>query len=207
MIHAYNEIYLDDAMITLAELFSYVNTPNDADVLFDAFINSGKSFQFERGNCKYLTMPSHALFNELVDGKIEMITPSPDSRSITYWCGYVLAYYQWYTGLSFKEIKRSLPPSKIIEMYSPLHEADISKFVQVANSMIRKKETNLALLRKKANISQKQLAFYSKVSLRSIQLYEQRRLDINEAPAIKLYQLSRVFGCNMEDLLEKNIND
>ena len=48
MIHAYNEIYLDDAMITLAELFSYVNTPNDADVLFNAFIDSGKSFQFER---------------------------------------------------------------------------------------------------------------------------------------------------------------
>ena len=72
MIHAYNEIYLDDAMITLAELFSYVNTPNDADVLFDAFINSGKSFQFERGNCRYLTMPSHALFNELVDYVCEL---------------------------------------------------------------------------------------------------------------------------------------
>ena len=43
----------------------------------------------------------------------------------------------------------------------------------------------------------------SGVSLRSIQMYEQRNKDINKASAETLYRLSKVFGCSMEDLLEK----
>lgn len=40
--------------------------------------------------------------------------------------------------------------------------------------------------------------------MRSIQLYEQRQLDINMAPAIKLFEIAKVLGCNIEDLLETN---
>ena len=87
-------------------------------------------------------------------------------------------------------------------MYHPLHEADIRKFVDVANSIIFQKETNLARYRKNADMSQIQLSRYSQVSLRSIQLYEQRQLNINTAPANKLLRLSRVLGCSIEDLLE-----
>ena len=204
MIHAYNEMYLDDAMITLAELFSYVNHPSEADYLFERFVMSGIAYQFGKGNPKYLTMPSHALFKEIVGNNLKLIPPNPYSRSATYWCGFVLAYYQWYTGLSFEEIGHQLPPSRIIEMYNPLHEASLSKFVDVANEIVFEKETNLAKYRKIAGLSQRKLAYYSNVSLRSIQLYEQRRLDINVAPAIKLYQISKVLGCNIENLLEKN---
>ncbi len=89
-------------------------------------------------------------------------------------------------------------------MYNPLHEASMEKFVEVANSIVFQKETNLARYRKTANLSQRDLARYSQVSLRAIQLYEQRQLDINMAPAIKLFQLSRVLGCHVEDLLETN---
>lgn len=87
-------------------------------------------------------------------------------------------------------------------MYHPLHEADILKFVDVANSLVLQKETNLARYRKNADMSQIQLSKYSQVSLRSIQLYEQRQLNINAAPANKLLKLSRVLGCSIEDLLE-----
>ena len=64
------------------------------------------------------------------------------------------------------------------------------------------KETNLARYRKNAGMSQIQLSRYSQVSLRSIQLYEQRQLNINTSPANKLFKLSRVLGCSIEDLLE-----
>ena len=87
-------------------------------------------------------------------------------------------------------------------MYHPLHEADVQKFVDVANSIVFQKETNLARYRKNADMSQMQLSRYSQVSLRSIQLYEQRQLNINTAPANKLLRLSRVLGCSIEDLLE-----
>lgn len=207
MIHAYNEIYLDDAMITLAELFSYVDNPKDADFLFESFIIRGIAHQFGKGNPRYLLLPSHVLFNETVEPYLKPIEPDPYNRSATYWCGYVLAYYQWFTGLSFEEIYHKLPPSKIIQMYNPLHEASLSKFVSVANEIVFGPETNLAKYRKAAGLSQRKLAYYSDVSIRSIQLYEQRRLNINLAEAIKLYQISRVLGCNMEDLLEKTENN
>ena len=203
MTHAYHEMYLDDAMQTLAEVFSYVDNENDANILFNYFVMSGIAHQFGSGNPKYLNMPSHALFYEICGNTMELIKPEVDSRSKEYWCGYVLAYYQWYTGLSFMEIGKFLPPSKIISMYSPLHEAPIEKFVEIANSIVLRKETRLAMYRKNANLSQNDLARLSGVSLRSIQLYEQRKLDINYANAIRLYKLSKVLGCNMEDLIER----
>ena len=114
----------------------------------------------------------------------------------------VLAYYQWYTGLEFETIEKYLLPSKIIELYHPLHEADLEKFVDVANEIVIQKETNLARYRKNANMSQLTLSRYSNVSLRSIQLYEQKQLDINMAPANKILRLARALGCTMEELLE-----
>ena len=204
MIRAYNEIYLDDAMQTLAEMFSYVPNARQADVLFQHFVMSGVAYQFGRGNPRYINMPPQALFEEVAGRKMPMIQPYSYGRSPEYWCGFVLAYYQWYTGLGFEQIGRRLPPSRIIAMYNPLHEASMEKFVEVANSIVFQKETNLARYRKTANISQRELAKYSQVSLRAIQLYEQRQLDINMAPAVKLFQLSRVLGCYIEDLLETN---
>lgn len=204
MIRAYNEIYLDDAMQTLAEMFSYVPNARQADVLFQHFVMSGVAYQFGRGNPRYINMPPQALFEEVAGRKMSMIQPYSYGRSPEYWCGFVLAYYQWYTGLGFEQIGRRLPPSRIIAMYNPLHEASMEKFVEVANSIVFQKETNLARYRKTANLSQRELAKYSQVSLRAIQLYEQRQLDINMAPAVKLFQLSRVLGCYIEDLLETN---
>ena len=114
----------------------------------------------------------------------------------------MLAYYQWYIGLKFEKIGVYLPPSKIMDMYYLLREEDINKFIDIANSIIFQKEINLARYRKNVNRSQLQLSKYSQVSLRSIQLYEQRQLNINTAPANKLLKLSRVLGCTIEDLLE-----
>ena len=202
MIHAYNEIYLDDAMHTLAEVFSYVPDKTQADILFQHFVMSGIAYQFSKGNPRYLNMPSQVLFREIVGNSMPLIYPRENGRSPQYWCGYVLAYYQWYTGLRFEKIGWRLPPSMIIDMYHPLHEASINKFVDVANSIIFQKETNLARYRKNAGLSQLQLSKYSNVSLRAIQLYEQRRLNINTAAANNLLKLSRVLGCLIEDLLE-----
>ena len=46
------------------------------------------------------------------------------------------------------------------------------------------------------------IAKLSGVSLRSIQMYEQKVNDIDKAQARTVYKLSRVLGCTVEDLLE-----
>ena len=89
-------------------------------------------------------------------------------------------------------------------MYPLYHEMDVTRFYEEMERRYKEasKETNLARYRKNAEMTQSQLAKYSNVSLRSIQLYEQRNLNINTAPANKLLRLSRVLGCTIEDLLE-----
>ena len=64
-------------------------------------------------------------------------------------------------------------------------------------------ETNLKCIRTAKGYSQKQLAEMSGVSLRSIQVYEQRREDINKAQSDSIFRLAKVLGCTMEDLLEE----
>jgi len=63
-------------------------------------------------------------------------------------------------------------------------------------------ETNLKRIRLIYGCSQRELAEMSGVSLRSIQMYEQRNKDINKAQAESLYCLAKALGCTMEDLLE-----
>ena len=50
--------------------------------------------------------------------------------------------------------------------------------------------------------SQSELARKSGVSVRSIQMYEQRRKDINRCQLASVISLARVLGCRAEDLAE-----
>ena len=63
-------------------------------------------------------------------------------------------------------------------------------------------DTNLKRIRTTYGCTQAELAKRSNVSLRSIQMYEQRNKDINKASAETVLSLAKVLGCTMEDLLE-----
>lgn len=90
-------------------------------------------------------------------------------------------------------------------MYVTLHESDITKFVDIADARIKEcfPDTNLKRICMTYGCTQAELAKRSGVSLRSIQMYEQRNKDINKANAEALYRISKVLGCTMEDLIEK----
>ena len=77
--------------------------------------------------------------------------------------------------------------------------------MDIADERIREhfKDTNLKRIRTAYGCSQSELARLSGVTLRSIQMYEQRRKDINKASADTLYSIAKVLGCSIEDLLEK----
>jgi transcriptional regulator with XRE-family HTH domain len=61
---------------------------------------------------------------------------------------------------------------------------------------------NLQKKRKDARYTQRQLAADARVSLRTLQYYEQGVLDINKASAATVYRLALVLGCQMDELLE-----
>ncbi len=211
MIYAYDEIYLDDAMKNLAEAFDYsatvLNIPMD-DFL-DMFIISGIAEQFENGAPKFVSgLSGTELALEVLNrtGKnIEFNALQAEyDYSPEYWCGWILAFYQWNTGKSFKEIKKYLPMSEIYKLYPTLHEASEEKFVYVANSILERRNlpTKLQVVRKAIGLSQKELSKRSGVTLRMIQQYEQRAKDINKSTATNLFALAGALGCKAEDLLE-----
>jgi len=126
-------------------------------------------------------------------------------RSKEYWIGWAVAYYQWYSGRKYSEIFRVFSYDDLQQMYHPLHEADITKFVDVVDKRIREYyvETNLKRIRTAYGCTQAELAKKADVSLRSVQMYEQRNKDINKASVETVYRLAKSLGCTVEDLIEK----
>ena len=115
-----------------------------------------------------------------------------------------MAEYQWFTGRRFKDIFARIPLTKLIGMYSVYHEMDITNFIDTMEEFYKAAEgdSNLKRIRENRGLSQTQLAEQSGINVRNIQMYEQRVNSIDKAQAHMLYKLSRVLGCDMEDLLE-----
>ncbi len=214
MTRAYEETYLNDAMNNLGDMFDYAVNDCDysADEFFGAFVVSGVAEAFERGNPKYIAglsgpeLASEVIYRTTLSRPDAMPAENTD-KSPEYWAGWILAYYQWATLRRFSDMyKNGLTMARVISLYPTLHEADETKFVSVADEIIRKNKasgaSNLARIRKACGMTQKKLAEVSGVALRMVQLYEQRRKDINKAQAGTVAGIARVLGCAMEDLLE-----
>ncbi len=212
MTHAYNKSYLDDAMQNLGDMLDYalVDCGYAPDEFFSWFISSGIAAKIENGNPKYISGMSGV---ELAREVIFLTTSNyptkkriiKDFTSREYWAGWILAYYQWYSGLKFFDMaENGLSLSEVLSLYI-LHEADQSKFVNTANEIISrhklKKPSNLSIIRKARGFTQGQLAEQSGVALRMIQLYEQQQNDINKAQAGTLLSLAKALGCEMQDLM------
>lgn len=212
MIHAYDEMYLDDAMQNLGEMFDYavLTCKMDIDEFFQIFILSGFAEQFGKGVPQYVCGMSGTELAQLVIEKSGIEIELPPARidyacSPEYWCGWIFAYYQWNTNQSFKDIYRKISMKELERLYPTLHEAPEEKSIDVLNQRMRMKSygTRLQAMRKQAGFSQKKLAQKSGVNLRTLQQYEIRAKDINKAAATTLLSLAQVLGCRMEDLVEK----
>ncbi len=216
MTPAYAEIYLNDAMRAMGEMLDYAvhDCGCDGDLFFRQFVSSGIAKQFERGNPKFVGGMSGVelaleVFRRTADQIPDVDASAYGEKSPEYWAGWSLAYYQWKSGMPFREIvSHGLTVSTVCSMHL-LHEADIRKFAEAADKVIqenlRESETNLKRIRRANGLSQKQLAEVSGVTLRMIQLYEQRQNDINKARASTLRALAKSLNCQLEDLMEPQI--
>ena len=211
MIHAFLEIYLNKAQSTLGDVLDYAI--NDCHIEGSDFVNlfivSSQSKRLEKGDPAILLGKSgiEIAIDVVYETTGRWLDQEPQEnflRSKEYWIGWILAYYQWYTARSFGDLFKALPYPDLEKMYYTLHEADVTKFVDLANQKWKDyfKDPKLKQIRLACGYTQVKLAKLSGVSLRSIQMYEQRNKEINKASAESLFRLSRVFGCSMEDLLE-----
>ena len=212
MIYAYDKVYLDKARISLGRMLDFAvhDLGYDLEEFFNLFIKTGLADRFGTGDFSLIVGMSgvELAYKVLEESNITVdrgeVKYSVD-RSEEYWTGWALAYYQWYTALTFKDIIGFIAINDIKDLYHPYHEMDIRQFVDKLNEFYKeqKQDTNLKLLRSQLGMSQRELAELSGVPLRTIQQYEQRQKNINNAKVTYILMLAKALSCDVEDLIEK----
>lgn len=144
MSRAYKKTYLNAAMRNLGVMLDCgVNKYNvPLEKFYRYFLQSDVSKQFGKGNPRYLVGCSGVELADMVAEHAGMkISDKNDGTYQTgavFWTGWALAYYQWKKNRSFAHIeKRGLDVQTVCNMFFPLHEADLDKFVEVADSLIK----------------------------------------------------------------------
>jgi hypothetical protein len=149
---AYQEIYLSKTQSALGDAFDYaINACHipGADFI-KLFAASSVSKRMENGEPAFLAGKSG--IEIVADLMLETTGREPDAvpedhfgRSREYWIGWAVCYYQWFSARSYSDIFKVLTFEDLETMYYTLHEADITKFVDIVDEKIREhfKDTNL----------------------------------------------------------------
>lgn len=212
MTHAYQEIYLSKAQSVLGDAFDYaVNTCGiPGNDFLKLFVASSLSKRMENGEPACLVGKSGIeivmeIVAETKGQELRVESQEYFGRSKEYWIGWAVAYYQWHSARKYGDIFKVVSFEDLQKMYYTLHEADITKFADIMDSIMKEyfSETNLKRIRIAYGFTQAELSERSNVSLRSIQMYEQRNKNINKASVDTIYHLAKTLGCTMEDLIEK----
>jgi len=210
MTHVYSEIYLQDAAETLGAMMDFGSNALDAGPVetYRRFIKSGIADEFANGNPKYLAGKSGTeLALESFEATGKPISAFPQDYMIyygpEYWAGWAVAQLQWATGKSFRQLENGpMSIQRILRMYHPYHEADISKFIRDAKMILESAPNPLKRKRKLCHMTQIELAESSGVSLRMIRSYEQNYNSFLTAGFGSVSKLTEALHCKAEDLLK-----
>ena len=206
MTHAYDKLYLEKARAMLGRMldFAVYDLKLDINVFYELFCHSQYARQFEAGDTSLLSGKSGIELAYDIVGSYTVEPKFTTNRSGEYWTGWALAYYQWYTSLSFLQINDIIPIDDVIKMYPKYHEMDIMQFVDAVNDIYfqKRQTTNLKQKRLEAGLSQSELSKISGVPVRTIQQYEQRQKNINLAKVESVLSISKALSCDINDILE-----
>lgn len=207
-LRSYDESYLPHAMNLMSSMLEcavdYFH--QDADRFFHLFLLSPLCGQFESGDPALLQDHTGLELCCMVLGKLDppSYVPSIEEHTPLSWAARSLTYCQWYMNRTFCEIVLCAPLSDILSWYSDLHDKSTEEFIHDVAARLRKRPTNLELFRRREGLSQRQLSVRTGVSLRSIQLYEQRQNDLYKAQYNTLSALAKIFHCTSDDLMDSN---
>ena len=200
--HAYDEQYLDDAMRNLGEAADYaVNACNiTLQKFFDLFVTTGFATQFGNGVPKIISgLSGTELVHEIViKAGIEQDLPEVQTEydcSPEYWCGWIVAYYQWHTGRTFKDIFQNVSAKEIEKSYQVRVDGIIDQ--TAVNKLIRGVLVD-GVMTKRANVEIVSFDRKNKSTLIIVTITEGRNRQVRkmcEAVGFPVKKLKRVsFG-------------
>ena len=204
--NAYSELFFNDAQDWLGEFFETSVYVLNVDIqeIWKRFILSRYSVLFGSGDPFTICGKSGSeVAFELCGKRVDKL-PFICDRPPEYWLGWALAYYQWQKNISFTFVAKNIDIETILLMYKKYHEMDITHFCNEMDRLMRlhKREANLKKMRMARGFSQKELAELTSIPIRTIQQYEQKQKNINNAQANYVLALSQALSCSPKDILE-----
>lgn len=121
-----------------------------------------------------------------------------------YWLGIIVASYCFGKSISFKEFEERININDLLKLYGVMHEAPQMRMIDEIDSILSRQESSLARIRRTKNISQKELSIMSNVSLRSIQMYEQRQKSISKASFETIRNLAKSLSVDIDELYDSS---
>lgn len=208
MIHAYDEMYVEGAMVRMGDMLEYacLDCEYDPDGFWKMFIHSGLARKFEIGDVSVVAGKSGPELAYIVLHDVDHIIrfPKPawrEDRSDLYWSGWVLAYFQWYENKTFSEIWNSISIRMLQKMYPTLHEADISKAVETMKSMLKSgRKSSVQSLRLIRGLTQQELADRAHMSVSQLQRIEYGERKIENLSLKTAIALAKALGVGIEEL-------
>lgn len=209
MTHAYDPIYLNKSARAVGNMLhdAVYEFGYDPESFLKLFIQSGIAEQIENGNPKYIAGKSGLeLYCDVIEavtgGSVNAEPIESYDRSDVYWVGWALAHYQCHSRKSFRDILDVIPYDELSVLYNTLHEADIRKAYEVFDERFKKAKSKLQLMRKRAGITQEELAELSGVSASTIRAYERKAKDIGKAQVDIVIRLSQALNCEVTDIID-----
>ncbi len=208
MIRAYDEMYVEGAMIRMGDMLEYacLDCGYDPDSFWKMFLQSGVARRFEVGDVSVVAGKSGPELAYLVlaaaDHRVDFSEPLwREDRSDLYWSGWVLAYYQWYTAQPFSVIWKSISIRMLQKLYTTLHEADITKAVDVLSGLQKPvKKSPISSLRLVKGMTQQELAERAHMSISQLQRLEYGERKIENMSLKSALALAKALGVEVEEL-------
>jgi DNA-binding Xre family transcriptional regulator len=209
MIRAYDEMYVEGAMIRMGDMLEYacLDCGYDPDGFWKMFLLSEVSHRFEIGDVSVVAGKSGPELAYIVVSAVDHREDVPEpiwreGRSDLFWSGWVLAYYQWYTAQPFDFIWNSVSIRMLQRMYHTLHEADIMKAVEALTEMQKEvRKTSLRNLRLVRGMTQQELADRAHMSISQLQRLEYGERKVENLSLKSALALAKALGVGIEKFL------
>lgn len=208
MTHAYDEMYVEGAMLRMGDMLEYacLDCGYDPDAFWKMFLRSGIARKFEVGDVSVVAGKSGPELAYLVlydiDHKREFPEPEwREERSELYWSGWVLAYFQWEQNRPFSEIWESISIRMLQKMYPTLHEADIAKSVEAMTAMLKPNgKHKVRTLRLVRGMTQRELAKRANMTVSQLQRIEYGERKVENLSLKTALALAKALGVGVEEM-------
>lgn len=198
------------AIESVAEMFEYAKCyyKLDCGKFFNLFNSSHISDKIYKLDMVYVYGKSSIeLVAEICETQGEKIYKGNDTTLINpsyYWLGIIVASYCFGKSISFMEFAERIDINELLKLYGVMHEAPQMRMIDEIDSILRTQESSLARIRRTRNVSQKELSIMSNVSLRSIQMYEQKQKSISKASFETVRNLANSLSVNTDKLYDSS---